>query len=80
MSRETLKRTSVASPRCPRCSGPSLATSERRKLARPMLICASNGHVWAASDAEYMQAKAADQAYARLAHIERLDVRARARP
>jgi hypothetical protein len=45
-----------------------------------MLICASNGHVWAASDAEYMQAKAADQAYARLAHIERLDVRARARP
>ena len=42
---DRLKRASMASPRCPRCEGPSIATSERRKLARPMLVCCSHGPV-----------------------------------
>jgi hypothetical protein len=72
MSREKLKRASTSSPRCARCSGPGLATSERQQLRHSQLRCAACGYVWA-SYREWLQAKAADQAHAQLRHAERLD-------
>jgi ribosomal protein S27AE len=75
MSREKLKRASTSSPRCTRCSGPGLATSERQRLRFPRLRCAACGYSWEASDSDYAQAKAADQADAQLRHVERLDER-----